>query len=381
MAVAAMFLGGVGLVAASAVISVLTDERRNIPVGLAVLTGLAGLGVLVAFLGLGWIVLREALDTGTPELLLLRESAEDPGDYAQLTPREVQLLAGVRREVNAAHSLEEVVGLLDAKGDGGFVPANPKMRPVAFAIRPPSALRFTAGWALELLTWAAFVACVPVLFFLLVYNRGGWIYIVPVGVGLLYKAITYSRHARRYRLQSGRVFRRETRDPILYLRAFSEDYGGDLVGFFQETSEERLTHSLKRYGPVVAVGDPLEKLPRLGAVKLYFDASTWRLGVLYLMSISQLVIIQAGFAEGLLWELGVARRRLEPQRLIISFAAWEGLSEWQRQSYYTRFKNCAEELLQCGLPPEIKTTSHIAFGPGWAPVMKSSWEGEFETQS
>ena len=354
----ALMLALVGVLAVYAALSAMIYAWGEGDGSRMLLTGFVGAAGAFTFFGLAWFFLRESLDSGEPEELHLTGAAVLRREQRPRTLRESRILDEIMREVADAPSHEEVVNSLAAKCEGAEAPANPKLLPVAFAIKPTPTWRPVRGAAMVL----------PFAF--TIYTHVGIALVSWASMkDLLSKAAAYLRHVRQHFIDPRGVFRHETRDPILYLRAFSEDYGGG-EDFPYSAAEESLTHSYTSYGPVVAVGDPREEMPPLGAVRLYFDDSTWRLGVLYLMSVSQLVIIQAGFAPGLLWELGVARRRLEPRRLIVSFAAWEEVDEWKRQAYYLRFKRYAEGLLECALPPEIKAATFITFEPGWRPVLK-----------
>jgi hypothetical protein len=160
--------------------------------------------------------------------------------------------------------------------------------------------------------------------------------------------------------------------PVLYLRSFSQDDLESTETFLPTTSEEKLVRSYYLKGPVIALGKSREKLPIPGATRLYFeDDSIWQSAVLYLMSISQLIVIQAGNAPGLLQELGFARRRLDPEKVIITFTAWEDLDEWKRHLQYLRFKKFAEALLDRKLPEDIQTTSNLTFDQNWEPRPQS----------
>jgi hypothetical protein len=79
-------------------------------------------------------------------------------------------------------------------------------------------------------------------------------------------------------------------------------------------------------GPVVAVGRPGEELPLLGAARLYFGDEEWREKVESLISLSQIVIIQAGHTEALEWGLSRAVSMLRPHQLLISFVHLQHLS-------------------------------------------------------
>ena len=78
---------------------------------------------------------------------------------------------------------------------------------------------------------------------------------------------------------------------MVYLRSFGEDLKGQqgvttriaygATGLIAE--EEQLVKSLSSVGPVVAVGEPNERLPALGAARLHFQQDEWRQGVVTLL--------------------------------------------------------------------------------------------------
>ncbi len=249
--------------------------------------------------------------------------------------------------------------------------AHSRLQLVAFAVRPTTARQYASGLVREVFTWVGVIVAAYLAYLIVapvaLYVSGivGLLFVLYAGKTVLPIAIGFHRRAKRYRIRPHKVLQHDNRIPILYLRAFSEDYSEGGEGFFQTTHEENLVAFYDHYGPVVAVGEPDEDIPILGATRLHFDDSTWQPGVLYLMSLSQAVIIHAGFAPGVLWELGVARQRLEPEKLIISFAAWKEMEEEKRNSHYLRFKRYAEELLECELPLSIKLTTYLSFESGW----------------
>jgi hypothetical protein len=116
---------------------------------------------------------------------------------------------------------------------------------------------------------------------------------------------------------------------------------------------------------MIAVGNPDEELPLPGASRVYFSGSNWHEGVLYLMSVSSMVIIQATLAPGVLWELGVAQKKLSPERLVISFAGWAEFPPRVRETQYLQFKRYFETITDCKLPERMGNEQVIVFGPGW----------------
>lgn len=119
---------------------------------------------------------------------------------------------------------------------------------------------------------------------------------------------------------------------VLYLRSFEEDkrrgrlyerpplsFGSILFSPLLSTLtyEEQMVAALQEIGPVVSVGLPGQRLPEVGAKRLYIKTSEWRSAVLDLMDQAYLVILAMGSSDGLAWELEQARQRLPPNRLVL----------------------------------------------------------------
>jgi hypothetical protein len=92
----------------------------------------------------------------------------------------------------------------------------------------------------------------------------------------------------------------------------TQPYGclGSLLFFFllgyrygtKKRSEELVVDLLSPQGPVVAIGRPGEKVPRLGAARLYVG-DNWKDVVRSLMERSQLIVMFAGTTPGFAWEI------------------------------------------------------------------------------
>jgi hypothetical protein len=116
---------------------------------------------------------------------------------------------------------------------------------------------------------------------------------------------------------------------VLYLRWFKEDsyldrayprVGSPFLTHFLisgASEEEQLVKVLKPYGRVIAVGDPTEALPRVGADRFYLPFEGWQEPVRELMAKARLVVLSLGMGEGTLWELVEAMSTLSPRRLIL----------------------------------------------------------------
>lgn len=291
-----------------------------------------------------------------------REIVETSQTILRLAQSDYKLLDKIRSTARDAPSNDEVVRILAKKAGTEIRLANPALQPIAFSMKLTTAWSYSKGVIIEGLTWGLVVVAIP-----LMMVSDAW----SVGRIVLHRALRLSRLARQYRVRSHKRFELDGRLPCLYLRSFSLDDSGAAETFLPTTAEEKLVRSYERIGPVIALGNPREKLPLLGASRLYFDNSTWQPAVLYLMSISRLVIIQAGSAENLLQEVAFAHQRLDPRKVMISFSAWEDLDEWTRQLQYLRFKKFADGLLECKLPDDIQKTSHLTFDEGWVPTAQS----------
>ncbi|HUQ59414.1 hypothetical protein [Lentzea sp.] len=117
------------------------------------------------------------------------------------------------------------------------------------------------------------------------------------------------------------------REPVLYLRGFDDDGAAAVVdgvpgalssGLLSfHSREEQLVGALGAFGPVVAVGQPGERLPHLGAARFYLPGDDWREGVLKLMGMAQLIVLRLGEGEGLWWEVEQARATQPPGKLVL----------------------------------------------------------------
>ncbi|MCR6487778.1 hypothetical protein M8542_33630 [Amycolatopsis sp. OK19-0408] len=119
---------------------------------------------------------------------------------------------------------------------------------------------------------------------------------------------------------------------VLYLRPFEVDAGRarveDLVGatgkfaliegILREASVERqIAEAVRPVGALVGVGAPGERLPRLGACRMYLPHQGWQPAVAQLIEQARLVVLTLGAGAGTMWELAEAMRVLPPQRLLL----------------------------------------------------------------
>jgi hypothetical protein len=136
---------------------------------------------------------------------------------------------------------------------------------------------------------------------------------------------------------------KDKRAPILYLRSFLDDYTSNDSRSDQRTDEELLTMILKKSGPVVAVGIPGERLPPLGAARMYLG-DNWESIVQGLMVKAQLIVVSPGLSEGLITEMSFVRSLKCTQKMILPLMS---LSDMM----YGQFCESFEEVFGV-LPPQ-----------------------------
>lgn len=172
----------------------------------------------------------------------------------------------------------------------------------------------------------------------------------------------------------------DLRAPVVYLRSFQDDavaaVGSDYPGrgalwtFVSAiaTEEEQLAQVMKDFGPFIAIGKPGEKLPELGAARMYLEDSEWRDKVRELMSRANLVVLRAGTTDGLWWEVETAAKIVSPEKILF-------LLPYEREQY-DAFRLKAEKYLPCRLPDYLTGKKKITAGsirgilyfePDWRP--------------
>jgi hypothetical protein len=102
---------------------------------------------------------------------------------------------------------------------------------------------------------------------------------------------------------------------------------------FERTYEERLARALNKAGPFVAVGDPTERLPLLGAARVYADDSQWVETVDDLTARAGMIVIHAGESRGVAWEVRHVIDLDDPERVILSLPLQGKRKERSRQDW------------------------------------------------
>jgi hypothetical protein len=155
-------------------------------------------------------------------------------------------------------------------------------------------------------------------------------------------------------IYAAEVLRQDTRPPILYLRSFMDDAGAlgsewdalmqlphrersagntlrkrannPLTQMGRRISadrilsarlEEVLAKAVGALGPFVAIGQPDEPLPELGAARAYFDNDTWQDAVVRWIDMAQVIIQIAGPTQWVRWELDTILARGAWSKLLL----------------------------------------------------------------
>jgi hypothetical protein len=205
--------------------------------------------------------------------------------------------------------------------------------------------------------WGRIFALVmlPVLIALAVVIAGGStidaqarIFIVAIIFLLMYLWGRLFSWTKKHRVAVGdSALAKDRRPPVLYLRSFGDDplaakRPGQVDGAWR-TEEENLASLLSDIGPFVAIGRPGERLPTLGATRMYIRDDEWQDKVMHLMFTARLVILRCGDTGGLRWELRQAITTLRPQQLAL-------LVPFNPQQY-AEFREWAATELPKPLPP------------------------------
>ncbi len=206
--------------------------------------------------------------------------------------------------------------------------------------------------------------------------RADWI----VGIAVLSMMGVYfgGRFWRWQRMQARlapEVLASDRRAPIVYLRPFAADRRAS--GY-----EVRLARSLRDLGPIIAVGRPEEKLPATTYISRgYVADERWQDWVVDLISRAQLVVLQIGTSEGLMWELMQVVWMVRPDQLLLCLGP-KRVSRGDANLRYRQFREQHGGLFPKGLPAEIQGSVFITFGPDWTPIpsreVKGS-EGDYQS--
>lgn len=152
---------------------------------------------------------------------------------------------------------------------------------------------------------------------------------------------------------------------VLFLRGFASDAGvrercGHIaLGLEHQTPEQLLQRTLPPKFKMITVGDPREGMPKLGALRLYFDNDEWQVAVERLMRDSTFILMRPGDGGYLGWELERVADFVGPERFAL---AGEGVSAEDYRAFVERHPLLAK------LDPSPKEVPYFqTFNEDWSP--------------
>ena len=117
------------------------------------------------------------------------------------------------------------------------------------------------------------------------------------------------------RISADELISADPRPPILFLRAFKDDQVGLpaaglgflgtalSLGRHHKSFDELLLEEGTIYGPVVALGNPNDRVPPYGVARGYFQNADWKKAVSDLARASQLIVLTLHDTEAVWWEV------------------------------------------------------------------------------
>jgi hypothetical protein len=208
---------------------------------------------------------------------------------------------------------------------------------------------------------------------LLGVNVGPWGGLVGRSVVFAALALVTLGRRRRVRVAESAVAD-DQRAPVVFLRPFTLDKLRTVRRLssrvrispweeFEPRFEQRLARVLRGVGPFIAVGDPAERLPQLGAARFYVGDDEWQAQVDALIARASIVVLHAGTGEGITWEVNRVVAEDRPQRLVLSLPLDAKRRAGTRQARYAAFR----PLFPRPLPETIGHSQFVFFDHDWTP--------------
>ena len=128
-----------------------------------------------------------------------------------------------------------------------------------------------------------------------------------------------------------------------------------------------MARTLRKVGPFVAVGDPTEELPLLGAARVYAADEEWQMTVDELTARAGVVLLQTGESEGLAWEVDHVVGLGAPERVILALPLAGKRKERSRPERYDAFRRRFGDVFPRRLPESIGHCQFAYFDSDWTP--------------
>lgn len=257
------------------------------------------------------------------------------------------------------------------------------------------ALRQKRWWGGTLIFLGGILIFVGLSYALL--NALGDLWLVFLGIIISYVGVKFLNRGRRHFVPVGLAqLEKDSRRPVLYLRPFTQDGGVNFMtssamnrgmaekGFwrmastffrFYDTYEQIIALGFHKIGPFVAIGDPTEGLPQLGAIRIYVGIDgDWQSMVSDLAQKASYVLLQIGKTDGLMWEVQHIIENVRPEQLILCLPNQKfkitrlgGFKkrEKERQKIYQIFRSKTQKFFSKPLPEKIGGAMFVYFASNW----------------
>jgi hypothetical protein len=213
-----------------------------------------------------------------------------------------------------------------------------------------------------------------------------WVLIVlTFGIGSVAGAISLFRRAQAMLQPSAdELLARDRRRPVVLLRSFGDEdlalVAGQTHGHNVRLArlEEAVADRFRPFGPLVAIGNPREALPTLGAARSYHSEMEWRWAVIGLMREALLVVAVAGLTAGLRWELEAIARDGHLSKLLIL------MPQSDREQRWAVIRQELQGLSGLGDMPRVAPNGLLCLYAtregDWAMLTaRRGWEADYET--
>ena len=147
-------------------------------------------------------------------------------------------------------------------------------------------------------------------------------------------------YAKRWKLRDNLARQpNDARAPVIYLRSFHVDRRlarrALNIGRFVSvrTEEEQLVEALREIGPIIAIGRPGERFPRLSAQRIYVGDKDWQQQVLSWFKLAAVVVIQvpSNPTRGVTWEIDQSLNLVALDRLVFLVSRSSQSLDWLNQ--------------------------------------------------
>ncbi|MBM3163129.1 MAG: hypothetical protein FJZ79_07400 [Chlorobi bacterium] len=166
---------------------------------------------------------------------------------------------------------------------------------------------------------------------------------------------SFGDEERSYRVQSlAGLVRRALVEPGLFNRYFQA--GASFWGPMQQFQFNRL---FREIGPFIAIGKPGEKIPGMGAARMYVSDDRWQSVVGGFFRKARLVVVQPGTTPGLQWEIQEIKQAVSPEKILFILP--------EKEADYHAFRSWIDRVLPVSMPEKMPSARFLALDSQWKP--------------